>query len=416
MGFTGSRPSNTGQGAIERDSTDGLFAPGYLFGDPILPIDRDPGMIAIRPSAPLGEPLDSWATQSPDATPSPIASTRQLGADAIWRLWPGSASALTITLPDGSDIRSLWVPVIPFGFSIGLGFGPGAPMYSPTIAGGELVPIPPGTPVVTLFLPGSGSGLKPDIWVYATHDKFDPSKSAGINITPQPALPPVTYTGLQKAILARAGLKHYYQLNDPAGATSAVDSVNVGGVPMIFGGAGVKTQQGSLTTTANPSTLFSGNDGTIGDIGWYSGSVGAFEFFAMPQSAGMIFVCASASNYPDYGIYLDPNTNHYMLFHNKSPNETVDTNVGPTGGVDFFVLNFTFIATANYQLYINNVRVLNATSSGDVGPLGTAPGMVCGPWTGLNTHPAAASYLSDLALYNRPLTAAEIANDYGYRG
>jgi hypothetical protein len=217
MSFRAATPANNAQGVEEANPLAELFAPGVVWGDPVLPIEDAPGE-SFTPAAPVGDNQTDWVTAPADKTPSPIASTRQTGAAEKWSLWTSLHQAVTIALPDGSDIRSLWVPVVPVQIFISLGNGQGSPLYTITTQGGEIVPIPRGCTLLTLSV-SSQFTYKPDMWVYATSDVFPPMKVGGI----PPAAP---ISGQTNANLVRQqtyGANHLWPLSD--NGTSATDLI-----------------------------------------------------------------------------------------------------------------------------------------------------------------------------------------------
>lgn len=237
----------------EGDFSRSLFSPGYVFGVPELPIEDEPAFADIPDIPPQGDTSPLWMAAPPSDEPSPIASTQQTGADSKWVLWPSLQSYATVALPDGSDIRSLWIPVVPVQIQISIGFAGGSILYPVTTQGGEIIPIPKGTKVLTLT--ASALAYKPDIYVYATADIFPPTKT-GINGAPLPiAGQNSPYDSL---ILATPALEYYWPLNDPSGSLSAQQLGPVAGNAGTPSG-GVSFGSSSLLTDGSTSAFF--NDG-----------------------------------------------------------------------------------------------------------------------------------------------------------
>ncbi len=253
--FAAGAASNLGAGVEETDSTGGLFSPGYLFGVPVLDIENDPGA-AIAPVATPAPPDDTnWVTDPQITEPTPIASTRQEGADSCWKLWPAAAGSVAISLPDGTDVRSLWVPVIPVAMNISLGFAGGAIMYGITLTGGEVVPIPKGCKLLTIS--ANSQAVKPDIWIFATHDVFPPNKTAVTG-------PPIPISGqlspYDNMILGTSGLLYYWPCSDANGSLQIADygpqklaaipqgNLALGGMPLLSDGTTSATLDGGAST------------------------------------------------------------------------------------------------------------------------------------------------------------------------
>ncbi len=214
-----------------------LFGNGREWGAQVLPIDDNPGSAQatnpIDSRAPI-EPAKPWYTQPPI---DPLTEAVSHPANGRWYLWSGQ-TPLTISLPQDKDVRSIYLPFSGASITINSGLASGGGGLYTSIALAELVPLPSGNQIVTLV---SNSGIfASPMSVFATNDVLPPFRTSG---TITPPTPPNAY---DIAILARAGLKHYYPMNQAAGSASAPD-LGPGGVPMLFNG-NVSSLRSPLTT------------------------------------------------------------------------------------------------------------------------------------------------------------------------
>ncbi len=152
-------------GPVTEEPSGTLFVPGYLFDGVDVTQGGDPGQAldAAALAAP-GNPVDTtppWMTRPAVSTPVYGGPS---GGNSQWILWPASGPPTRqIKLPNGADIRSLWVPNVPFLFGIAIGTASGSPMYSVTQVGGETIPIPEGNALLQLY--ANPLILRKDVWV-----------------------------------------------------------------------------------------------------------------------------------------------------------------------------------------------------------------------------------------------------------
>jgi len=283
-------PAANVQPAVEEgDQSASLFRDGFVFGEPVLPIEQHPGE-SVVPDVPRGEPANPWYALPPASTPSPIASTRNLGADDSWKFWPAGQSSISMTLPSGATIRAVWLPVIPTPISFLLTYAAGAQMYQATYSGGETVPIPSGAEVVTLSV-ASSAIVKPDIWVYITHDKLPPFKvSGGTPITPQ--------NNIYDQLLLGFGPVHYWPCNDPAGSLTAADYGPSPAPLAIEGGATLGNNP--LTTDGATSAFSPGTFGSFLNIPAAIPNPGAWSVCFWFRLAQVPAGASSGTGYPFY--------------------------------------------------------------------------------------------------------------------
>ena len=130
------------------------------------------------------EAADQWYA----LPPAPMPQVTMEDPNGQWFAWDGS-KALTITLPDRRDIRSVWFPTSLGVIEIfsGLTEG-GVPLYTSN-ALAECAPIPSGNKTLTL-VSQNGAFANP-MAVYATNDVLAPSRSAASPIATPTSMPSI---------------------------------------------------------------------------------------------------------------------------------------------------------------------------------------------------------------------------------
>lgn len=397
------RTANTNAPHVEEgDESARLFTPGYLFAGVDVNNAGDPGFAA---DVPTGNPVDTeqpWATASP-APPSPIALSTPSDADSKWFLWPASGKASVIlTLPNGGDIRSLWIPVVNFPFAVAFGVA-GMPMYSVTNAGGEIIPVPKGTQVVVLT--ATSSQYRTDLYVYATADKFDPNKT-GVSGPPLPlsgVLSPYDQT-----ILGTAALEFYWPLSDASGSLLAKDygpNIN-NAVP----NGGVSFAAAALVADNTTSAQFDGQSGTYLQLGNAQPGMGAnpwsLEFFWAFRS----FDVANNGQNSD-PILSNDALGPTIIEINKADSHLhicgTDIGIAVSSGTPHH-LALTVDASGNiWTVYHDGAQVFQHTT----GPWGTTTPKWQAFGRDVGGPPVTAGpvgYMEKLAFYGRALSAAEI--------
>jgi hypothetical protein len=165
-----------------------LFSPGYVFGEPIYPIEENPPAAYTPPATP-NEPEPEWTTVQAQQEPTPAATTQATPqANSRWFFYSG-ASSLQMQLPNGEDIRSVYIPNLPQYNNEGtLVYGPvalyygaaagGNPFYvagSGLGGGGEVVPVPFGNRVISV----NSSTQFPVVdgcYIFVTSEQWPPNK------------------------------------------------------------------------------------------------------------------------------------------------------------------------------------------------------------------------------------------------
>lgn len=404
MSFGARRGANLYNATQEQNPLADLFSADVVFGVQTLPIEDNPGASDTSIDAPRGEAPPSYP--APIAEPSPVASTRQTGADSKWCFWPSASSSCVVNLPDGSDVRSLWLPVVPAQIALTLGYGGGALMYQITLAGGEVVPIPRGTKMLTLS--SISNAAKPDVWVFATADVMPPNKT-GVTGPPLPISG--SLSPYDSAILGTKNVEFYWPLSDASGAFSAKDwSANVSNATPT---GGMALGSSPLVTDNTTSAQFDGKLGTYLQLNNATPGIGAnpwsLEFFYAYTS----FDIANSGQTTDTLLANDA-AGPTQIELNKADQHLhicgVDTGVVvSTGVVHHFAL--TVDATGNtWTVYHDGKQVFQHTS----GPMGTtsAKWQLFGRDNGGQAGPV--GYAQKLAFYGRVLSAAEIASHWSY--
>lgn len=181
------------------------------------------------------EAADQWYA----LPPAPMPNITMEDPNGQWFAWDGS-KALTITLPDRRDIRSLWFPTslgIVEIFS-GLTEG-GVPLYTSN-ALAECAPIPSGNKTLTLVSLNGAFGSP--MTIYATNDVLAPSRTAALPITnPTAGLQPVpvtltlptrqTFVSSTLSVPTGSGTYAYGFIDLPSGASDLELSTLVGEGP-----------------------------------------------------------------------------------------------------------------------------------------------------------------------------------------
>lgn len=409
MAFRALPGANLGAGITEETNSLGdLFEPGYVFGVPILPIENAPGEAAPQIDVPRGEPAQVYGP--PDDEPSPIASTVQTGADSKWVPWPGANSSVVVALPDGSDIRSLWIPVVPTIIAITLGYASGAMMYELTTAGGEVVPIPKGTKLLTLS--ALSTVAKSDLWVFATADVWAPNKT-GLNGPPLPISGAISpYDAM---VLATPNLEFYWPLSDQIGSLFAKDygpfkvnaspggGVQFGSSPLITDNTTSAQFDGALNTNLSTNTAAPGN-GVSGPF-----SVEFWFAFTGFNSAGLNGN-TRASLFSNTGagavnVAIDTTDNDLVVDNGQGGFQNLATLV--VGTSYYFALTYD---GTNWKAYVNGNLVYTTTNALVSLPM-TAP---CHLDQSSSSTNGAGAFFEKLAFYGAALTPAQIAQRYTY--
>jgi hypothetical protein len=187
VNYRSQTPANRGAGEVGAENVADLFRPGYVFGERVYDVDNHPGpanaQVAGTASALTEQPEapPAWLTLPPAADPTPAAlGNTGVGADGAWYSWDGS-QPLTLKIPSGDDVRSLWIPVTPSQIAISPGAATGSIMYAEASGTtGENIPIPKGSSQITVT---STQGKFPaPIFLFVTSITYPPFKRAGSNV------------------------------------------------------------------------------------------------------------------------------------------------------------------------------------------------------------------------------------------
>ncbi len=188
-------------------ATSTLFDANYLFG----------GEQAIATAGSAPSPSDQRAhTEAPDpwydgSPANVLPAVPMADPNGRWFPWDGS-KPLTVSLPDGKDVRTLWFPTSLGLVQIfsGLTEG-GTPLYTSN-ALAECAPIPSGNKTLTLVAPNGAFGSQ--MAVYATNDVLAPSRLAS---------PPVTSaTDTPTSVVQSAGTNRYTLYTAPISIATGV--------------------------------------------------------------------------------------------------------------------------------------------------------------------------------------------------
>jgi hypothetical protein len=178
------------QGVPEGNPLAEIFSEEYSFGARIYNIENSPGVAPTTPGA-ITEAPTEFPMAETEPTPAALVPGNP-GANEAWFAWTG-VSPIQISIPSGADVRSIYIVGNFDGFyiTVSAGFTVGGVM---TVSPGfvkDMVPIPPGSPLLTLSTPTKFTGT---VYVCAYGDvwnPFDLSGSGGAGslvwIQPQPA-------------------------------------------------------------------------------------------------------------------------------------------------------------------------------------------------------------------------------------
>lgn len=372
------------------------FVPGYLFAGEDVTQGAQPG---YEPDIATGNPVDpspNWAIEPASETPGIIPQSND--GDSTWLLWPASgAPTLAIVLPNGSDIRSLWIPNIPFAFGVALSVASGSPVYRVTQQGGEIIPIPKGcTMLVLSALP---TAIRSDIYVYATHDRLDPNKT-GVYGAPIPfsgALSPYDHL-----VLSVSNILYYWPMSDASNSTSVAQigiGVNTAGVPTdcTFGGGALNKAGTSSIITSETSAI---------SFPFSPSFPFTLEFwFAVTALAGSTIkqFLITTSGAGEYGLYVDGGTG--VLAQSQNNLEVWSSGIGVADGKPHYCCilypGTGSVMPVNYALDGVLLPTAGAYDGAFYNPMGVGNYGSNGPGN--------IGAISQLAFYTRVLTASEIA-------
>lgn len=204
------------------------------------------------------------------------------------------------------------------------------------------------------------------------------------------------------------GLIHRYPL-DAGSGTTAVDSV--GGVDGTITGASWITPADAHGGTA---LRFDGTDDYVDISGWGSGAVDTATGFSLSlrqyteswPTSGEEQVAFIGDGPPQFELWCDNGTFVWAYWDGSTNHGLTGLTPPPTGQVNHLV--GTFAGDGTFRLYYNATETASAASSASIGVSGTN--------NRLGAHPSVgrqyAGWLDDVLVYNRALSASEVADIY----
>jgi hypothetical protein len=150
------------------------------------------------------------------------------------------------------------------------------------------------------------------------------------------------------------------------------------------------------------------NTNLVGGIGTQGSMVGWFKLATLPSTAGRIFTIAGESNFGD-DFDLQINTDNAIHFYSSASSSTVDPVALTSGDLNTWIfVAATFTSATDRQVYVNGILVASSLPGIHSAASATFAMGESDVFTGRYFQGS----LDEIAVYNRELSANEIATIY----